>query len=148
MQIPSRLDCIFICRCLNNIMSIIITCMAVLTCILHDLAKCISYANEHVHLTLHSVSKETHHEFTGFPCDPGSRSSDPGGVTFDHPYLKAKWNSQQHSSIYTLPKKECNFPRCVSFETECNKSILNGVPSSLQAHLWDIIYARGIKNIS
>ena len=37
---------------------------------------------------IHSVSKETHHEFPGFPCDPGSRSSDPGGVTFDHAYLK------------------------------------------------------------
>ena len=32
---------------------------------------------------LHSVSKETHHEFIGFPCDPGSRSSDPGRVIFD-----------------------------------------------------------------
>ncbi len=31
--------------------------------------------------TIHSVSKEMHHEFIGFRCDPGSRSSDPGRVS-------------------------------------------------------------------
>ena len=39
-------------------------------------------------MTIHSVSKETHHEFLGFHCDPGSRSSDPGRVIFDHGNLK------------------------------------------------------------
>ena len=33
---------------------------------------------------LHSVSKETHYEFMGFLCDPGSWSSDIGRVMFDH----------------------------------------------------------------
>ncbi len=37
---------------------------------------------------LHSVSKETHHEFLCFPSDPGSRSSDLGQVIFDHRNLK------------------------------------------------------------
>ena len=35
------------------------------------------------------------------------------------PTAWAKWNTQQSLSIYTVPKKKCNFPRCVSFETEC-----------------------------
>ena len=66
---------------------------------------------------LHSVSKETHHEFIGFPCDPRSRSSDPGRVIFCT--LLGKLNTLQSSSIYTLPQKKHNFPWCVSFETEC-----------------------------
>ena len=65
------------------------------------------------YFTKHSVSKETHHEFTGFPCYPGSRSSDPGGVTFDHAYLKQvakdpiqkrpKWFSQYLEMSKGLP---------------------------------------------
>ena len=39
-------------------------------------------------LPLHSVSKETHHEFIDFPCDPGSRSGAPGRVIYDHENLK------------------------------------------------------------
>ena len=35
------------------------------------------------------------------------------------PRALAKWNTLQSSSIYTLPKKKCNFPCCVSFEEEC-----------------------------
>ena len=56
---------------------------------------------------LHSVSKKMHHEFLVFPCDPGSSSSDLGWVIFT--YLRS---SQKQ-------KKKRNFPRCVSFETEC-----------------------------
>ena len=37
---------------------------------------------------VNSVSKETHHEFFGFPCDPGSRSNDPAGVIFVYENLK------------------------------------------------------------
>ncbi len=48
-------------------------------------------------LHIHSVSKETHHKFIGFPCDQGS--------------------------IYTLLQKTHNFPRCVSFENECIGSL-------------------------
>ncbi len=39
------------------------------------------------------------HKFIDFPCDPGSRSDDPDSVT--------------------LPQKKHNFPRCISFDTEC-----------------------------
>ncbi len=35
------------------------------------------------------------------------------------PRALAKWNTLQSSSIYTLLKKKCNFPCCVSFEEEC-----------------------------
>ena len=37
---------------------------------------------------IHSVSKEMHYEFIDSPCDPGSRSSAPGGVIFDHGNVK------------------------------------------------------------
>ncbi len=33
---------------------------------------------------IHSVSREMHHDFIGFRCDPGSRSNDPKMVIFDH----------------------------------------------------------------
>ncbi len=49
---------------------------------------------------LHSVSKETHHKFIGFPCDPGSRSGDSGRVVF---------YTLQSSSIYTLLQKKTTF---------------------------------------
>ncbi len=39
-------------------------------------------------IQLHSVSKETHHKFIGFTCDPGSRSGDPSRVIFYHANLK------------------------------------------------------------
>ncbi len=35
------------------------------------------------------------------------------------PRAGAKWNTLQSWSIYTLPKKKHNYPRCISFETEC-----------------------------
>ncbi len=35
------------------------------------------------------------------------------------PTAQSKWIALQNSSIYTLPKKKRNFPRCISFETEC-----------------------------
>ena len=53
---------------------------------------------------LHSVSKETHHEFTCFPCDAGSSSSDPGGVTFDHAYLKKVAKDPIQKCQMVLPK--------------------------------------------
>ncbi len=85
---------------------------------------------------IHSVSKETHHEFLGFPCDPGSRSSDPGRVIFEEtsrglarPSFSdltiggatspVNFGAKRGSCVYTLPKKKRNFSRCVSFETEC-----------------------------
>ena len=37
---------------------------------------------------IHSVSKEAHHKFIGFPWNPGSRSGDPGRVVFYHENLK------------------------------------------------------------
>ncbi len=59
---------------------------------------------------LHSVSKQTHQEFIGFPCDLELRSSDPGKVR-----------------IYTLPQNICNFLWCISFETECSEGNLNDI---------------------
>ena len=52
---------------------------------------------------IHSVSKEMHHEFISFPCDPGSRSDDPGRVIYDNgnlkqvaknPFKNVKWFSR------------------------------------------------------
>ncbi len=60
---------------------------------------------------VHSVSKETHHEFIGFPCDPGSRSSDPGQVIFDHWDLKHRQNEihyEVHLSALN-PKRNATF---------------------------------------
>ncbi len=37
---------------------------------------------------IHSVSKETNNEFIGLPCDPGSRSGDPGRVVIYHKNFK------------------------------------------------------------
>ncbi len=34
------------------------------------------------------------------------------------PRASAKWNTLRSSSIYTVPQKKCNFPGCISFETE------------------------------
>ncbi len=65
----------------------------------------IYFEQPYMDTSLHSVSKDTHHEFRGFPCDPGSRSSVPSRVIFDH----GNWNALQSSPIYTLPKKKCNF---------------------------------------
>ncbi len=59
---------------------------------------------------------------------PRTQTSENCKITVDNfeqvfctllPRALAKWNTQQSSSIYTLPKKKGNFPRCVSFETEC-----------------------------
>ncbi len=50
----------------------------------------------------HSATIQMHHEFIGFLCNPGSKSSDPGRVMFDHgeknrsqkiPYKNVKWFS-------------------------------------------------------
>ncbi len=65
----------------------------------------------------HSVSKETLHEFIGFPCDPGSRSSDPGRIIFDHGNLSI--GEMKYSTKFIYPHsspKETHL--CVSFETE------------------------------
>ncbi len=50
---------------------------------------------------IHSVSKEMHHKFIGFPCDPGSRSGDPDRVVFYEIYYKV------HPS--TLRKRNTTF---------------------------------------
>ncbi len=58
---------------------------------------------------VHSVSKETHHEFIGFPCDLGSRSSDPGRVIFDHWYqehidTKSRKYTMKFIYLHSSPK--------------------------------------------
>ena len=63
-----------------------------------------------VHLMwLHSLSKETHHEFLDFPCDPGSSSSHPGQVIFDHRNLK---------QVAKNPVQKCQMVLAISWKVQ------------------------------
>ncbi len=83
---------------------------------------------------VHSVSKETHHEFLGFPCDPGSNSSDPGWVIFDHRNLKQVATGFLHIVSKRIGKLKCTtkFTYLHSFQKETQLSTVR--------FFWDWVY--------
>ena len=54
-------------------------------------------------IDVHSVSKEMHHEFIDFPCDPGSESGDPGRVIRYYENLKLVAKNWIKKSQTVLP---------------------------------------------
>ena len=55
---------------------------------------------EHISISHASVSKEMHNEFIGFPCKPGSRSSDPGLVILDNTTKFIYLHSSQRNTTF------------------------------------------------
>ena len=55
---------------------------------------------------IHSVSKEMHHKFIGFPWNPGSRSGDPGRVVYSTKfiYLHSSAKETQLSMVHFIFK--------------------------------------------
>ena len=99
--------------------------------------------------SLHSVSKETHHKFIGFPCDPGSRSTvnNYGIGYFEHCGQEQKQNKILHKvHLFTLVCKRNNFPLCVSFETEYRITHKFCSSRKKQKYLWwETIFCKKIK---
>ncbi len=71
--------------------------------------------NELDRLSSTVISKETRHYFTGFPFDPGSRSSDPGIVIFGHknfeqvPKTSMKYTAYKVHLSTLFPKRNATF---------------------------------------
>ncbi len=76
---------------------------------LHKVGKIVSK-----HSYLHSVSKETHHKFIGFPWNPESRSGDPDRVVFYHDNLKQVTKNPIQKCQTVLPIS-CKVQGCVMF---------------------------------
>ncbi len=61
---------------------------------------------------MHSVSRETHRKFIGFTCDPGSRSSNPGWIIFDHQNYPEHRQNKIHNKVdltTLFPKRNTTF---------------------------------------
>ncbi len=70
---------------------------------------------------IHSVSKETHNQFFGFPCVPGSRSSDFGRIIFDHGNLKQVTKNSIQKCQMVLPN--IKMVRILIRKTPCGRLI-------------------------